>query len=60
MMNVLILKKLNRIEAQLRQVPAEQIDKELGTEIEAMQAKEAGRPWFADRYWERFPTSGSD
>jgi len=54
MLNVIILRKLNRIEAQLRNVPVTQVDKELGKEILSISAKEAGRPWFAERYWEHF------
>ncbi len=57
MLNVIILRKLNRIESQLRNVPVDQVDKELGEEIRGITSKEAGRPWFAERYWESFPVN---
>jgi len=49
--------KLNRIEFQLRHVPVDHVDKELGEEIRGTKSKEAGRPWFAERYWESFPVN---
>jgi hypothetical protein len=57
MFNVIILRKLNRIEARLRNVPVSQIDEELGGEIRDITAMEAGRPWFAERYWEHLPVN---
>ncbi len=55
MFNVVILRKLNRIEAQVRNLPLSQVDEELEGEIRDITAMEAGRPWFAERYWEHFP-----
>jgi hypothetical protein len=49
--------KLSRIEFQLRHVPVDHVDKELGEEIRGTKSKEAGRPWFAERYWESFPVN---
>lgn len=57
MLNVIILRKLNRIESKLRNAPVDQVDKELGEEIRDIKSKEAGRPWFAERYWEHFPVN---
>ena len=53
--NVLMFKKLNRIEAHLRGVPTKQIEEELSTEIADILAMERGRPWFASRMWDKLP-----
>jgi hypothetical protein len=49
--------KVKSVESQLRNVPVDQVDKELGEEILSIKSKEAGRPWFAERYWEHFPVN---
>lgn len=54
MIYALLFKKLNRIEAHLRGVPVEQIDRELAMELEDIESSERGRPWFGSRPWE-FP-----
>jgi hypothetical protein len=57
MMNVIILRKLNRLESQLRNIPLDQVDRELGEEIRGIASRESGRPWLAERYWEHFPSN---
>jgi hypothetical protein len=51
MINVLILAKLNRIEAAGGGVPVAEIEKNFADELDTLVAKEKARPWFSPRSW---------
>ncbi len=51
MIHVLILAKLNRIEAAVSGVPVAEIEKHFAEEFDTLVAKERGRPRFAPRPW---------
>jgi len=51
---VIVLRKLNRIEACVRNLPVEEVERELAGELEAIEAQEKGRPLWGPRWWDRF------
>jgi len=51
MINRITLAKLNRIEAAVRGIPIDEIEKYFANELEGISAKERGRPWFSSRPW---------
>jgi hypothetical protein len=49
--NVLVLAKLNRIEAAVSGIAVSEIEKNFADELNTLAAKERDRPWFGSRTW---------